>query len=83
LLSGVITIPAQSWGTDLANQEKEDVQNPQPAKDCEEDIEAVAIRRVGFVFQAYNVEYWCVNDRLFLFHSIRLLIISRILLIQF
>jgi hypothetical protein len=56
----VITIPAQSWGSDLGREEREGVRNPQPASDWKEDIEAVAIRRVGFVFQAYNVEYWYV-----------------------
>jgi hypothetical protein len=59
-LSGVITIPAQSWGSDRVKEEIEGIQPPQPAKDCDEDIEEVANRRVGFVFQAYNVEYWCV-----------------------
>jgi hypothetical protein len=58
----VITIPAQFWGSDQVKEEfeGEQQQRPQQAKDCEEDSEAVAIRRVGFVFQAYNVEFWCV-----------------------
>ncbi len=58
----MITIPAQSWGSGLGKEEREGAQNLHPAIDCEEDIEAVAIRRVGFVFQAYSVEYWYVNS---------------------
>ena len=35
----------------------------------QDDREEVVIRRVGFVFLAYNVEFWCVSQTDSLFYS--------------
>jgi hypothetical protein len=42
---------------DNLGQNEENDQN----LELEEDEESVLIRRVGFVFLAYNVEFWCVE----------------------
>ena len=48
----------QETGSDARKLEGQEKNGWQQNQELEEDEEAVVIRRVGFVFLAYNVEYW-------------------------
>ena len=54
---GVLTIPNQTWISEQ-NQEKPTGSIVPQDQETEEDHESVVIRRIGFVFLAYNIEYW-------------------------
>jgi hypothetical protein len=60
--AGLLTIPVQTWETkpSTGNTNSAGLISTANILELEEDEESVLIRRVGFVFLAYNVEYWCV-----------------------